>query len=194
MRGYTPCLLALALFAAAVAHAADEKPAPQPPAIGEVAPDFTLANLKGEKVTLSAIADQGPVVLVVLRGYPGYQCPICSRQVGDLHVHAPLLKEHGARVLLVYPGPADHLDEKAVEFLGKRSLPEGFELVIDPDYTFTNLYHLRWDAPRETAYPATFVLDAARKVHFAKVSKTHAGRTNAKEVLEALEKMKADKS
>jgi hypothetical protein len=57
---------------------------------------------------------------------------------------------------------------------------------MDPDYKFTNAYRLRWDAPRETAYPSTFVIDRERKVRFAKVSKTHGGRATASEVLKAL--------
>ena len=57
---------------------------------------------------------------------------------------------------------------------------------LDPDYKFTNAYHLRWDAKAETAYPSTFVIDAERKVQFAKVSKSHGDRASADEVLEAL--------
>ena len=62
--------------------------------------------------------------------------------------------------LLVYPGlPAD-LDQHAKEFLAKQSdLPPNTKLVIDPDDKMTNFYGLRWDAPHETAYPSTFILD-----------------------------------
>lgn len=44
-------------------------------------------------------------------------------------------------------------------------------------------YGLRWDAPDETAYPSTFVIDETRSVRFAKVSRTHGGRTKAAAVL-----------
>ena len=71
-----------------------------------------------------------------------------------------------------------------------KQLPENFDLVLDPDYEFTNLYGLRWDAPKETAYPSTFLLDQQGKVFFAKVSKSHGGRTNAAELIEALAKRK----
>ncbi|MBA3767953.1 MAG: redoxin domain-containing protein [Acidobacteria bacterium] len=36
---------------------------------GEMAPDFTLEDQKGQKVTLSAARGQAPVVLVFYRGY-----------------------------------------------------------------------------------------------------------------------------
>ena len=57
--------------------------------VGDTAPDVEL-QLPGssEKVKLSTLAEKGPVVLAVLRGYPGYQCPACSRQLGDLVQHA----------------------------------------------------------------------------------------------------------
>ena len=55
-----------------------------PPAIGEKAPDFTLSTPEGKQVRLSDTVAKGPVALVVLRGYPGYQCPYCNRQAQDL--------------------------------------------------------------------------------------------------------------
>lgn len=170
----------------------------KPPAVGDVAADFTLPKVgeDGEeeevKVRLSALTKDGPVAIIVLRGWPGYQCPLCTRQVADLMAQSETIKELGAQVVLIYPGPAERLDERAHEFLHGKDLPEGFHMVIDPDYKFTDAYHLRWDAPRETAYPSTFVVDSDRAVHFAKVSKSHGGRTNAKEVVAAIRKIKAD--
>ena len=58
--------------------------------------------------------------------------------------------------------------------------------MLDPDYTFTNAYGLRWNAENETACPATFVIDTNRKVVFAKVSKTHGDRAEVADVLDAL--------
>lgn len=166
----------------APANAADG----DPPAISEQAPDFTLSSIDGKKVTLSEVAKDGPVVLIVLRGYPGYQCPICSIQVGDLLKNANEFKNAKARVLLVYPGPSQELVAKAKEFLGKKSIPEHFTMVVDPDYKFTNAYHLRWDAPRETAYPSAFVIDEHGKVRYAQVSKTHGGRAKAADLLKTI--------
>ena len=131
------------------------------PGVGEQAPDFTLATMQGKKVTLSALTAKTPVVLVVLRGYPGYQCPLCNLQVRDFIKNSAGFAEAGVRVLLVYPGPGEKLDERAKEFLMDKQLPENFDLVLDPDYEFTNLYGLRWDAPKETAYPSTFQIGRA---------------------------------
>lgn len=176
-------LLALASLALAMPGAA---PAGEIPKEGQAAPDFRGEALGGGPVRLADAHAKGPVVLVFLRGFPGYQCPICSAQVAELIGKARDLGERSARVILVYPGPAPDLKAKADEFARGKALPEGFELVIDPDYAITNTYGLRWDAPNETAYPSTFVLDRGGKIRFARVSRTHGGRAKAGEVLEAL--------
>ncbi len=172
----------LALFVAAIARAADAKP----PREGYKPPDFTLKTLNDEPFSLYDQLKKTSVVLVVLRGYPGYQCPICMVQVGDLVKHAEELAGANAHVVLVYPGPAENLDEKAKEFLKNRQLPENFTFVIDPDYEFTNAYGLRWDAPRETAYPSTFVIDRQGTTRLAVISKTHGGRAKTTDVIKAL--------
>jgi hypothetical protein len=92
-------------------------------------------------------------------------------------------------VLLVYPGPPAELDQKAKEFLTKQNpLPVGFHLVIDPDYKFTNQYGLRWDAPHETAYPSTFLIDRHDMIFFRKMSKEHGDRTTAADILAELQR------
>jgi len=159
---------------------------PLPPKVGDTAPDFKLATPGGEAVQLATLQKQGPVVLVVLRGFPGYQCPICSKQVGTLIGKSKELAGKKASVLLVYPGPADGLKEHAAEFIRGKTLPDNVTLVIDPDYTMIKAYGLRWDAPKETAYPSTFVLDSAGKIVMAKVSTTHGGRAEIAEVLKAV--------
>ena len=156
--------------------------------VGEAAPDFELGAISGEKVKLSEMLKPGPVVLVMLRGYPGYQCPICTVQVGQLMGKAKQLADAKANVLLVYPGPAEGLKAHADEFVRGKNMPENFHLLLDPDYSFTNLYGLRWDAKGETAYPSTFVLHGARKVLFAKVSRSHGDHARVEDVLAALPK------
>lgn len=156
------------------------------PRLGYKTPDFTLNTLDEKPLTLSELTSKSPVVLVVLRGYPGYQCPICTLQVADLVKHAQQFSDANAKVVLVYPGPAEKLGDRAGEFLKGRDLPESFSLVTDPDYKFTEAYGLRWDAPRETAYPSTFVIDRQGTIRFVKASKSHGDRAKTDDVLKAL--------
>ncbi|MEK7414158.1 MAG: peroxiredoxin family protein [Planctomycetota bacterium] len=158
--------------------------------VGDTAPEFMLNALAGEQTKLSVAAAKGTVVLVVLRGWPGYQCPACDRQVQEFIGSAAAFTEAKAQVIFVYPGPADGLVAHAKEFseLKGKQWPKEFQLLLDPDYAMTNAYGLRWDAKGETAYPSTFVLDQKRVVRFAKISKGHGDRSKAADVLAELRK------
>jgi peroxiredoxin len=107
--------------------------------------------------------------------------------VHDFVESADAFAAAGAQVLLIYPGPPANLDQHAKEFLAKQNpLPRNVTLVIDPNYTFTNQYRLRWDAPNETAYPATFLIDRKGVIIYRKVSYEHGDRTTASSVLRQL--------
>lgn len=175
-------LLAFSLFLVAISGAEA-----QTPEVGAKVQDFTLATPTGSNVRLSELNRKGPLVLVILRGFPGYQCPYCTKQVHDFVDHAPEFAARKANVLLVYPGPPADLDQRAKEFLAKQAdLPANITLVTDPDYKVVNQLGLRWDAPRETAYPSTFILDAKGKVVSEKISHSHGDRTSAEDILKQL--------
>lgn len=161
-----------------------------PPAVGEHARDFTLKRLDGASIRLADLTKAGPVVLLMLRGWVGYQCPICNRQVGDFLSRAKDFQAAGASVVLVYPGAADLVQGKAEDFVTGKTLPDRFHFVVDPDLATVNLYHLRWHAPNETAYPSTFVFDRQGIVRFVKISRSHGDRSSAADILKMLESMK----
>jgi peroxiredoxin Q/BCP len=161
-----------------------------PPRVGDKAADFTLAQIDGKKLTLSAELKAGPVVLIVGRGWVGYQCPFCNRQFGDFLKAAREIEAAGARVIWVYPGPTEDVQKRAEEFAAGKTFPANFRFVLDPNYSFTVSYGLRWDAPQESAYPSTFVIDRGGIVRYALVSKIHGGRSTAADVLAELGKVK----
>jgi peroxiredoxin len=176
--------IALALLSSFVAMGQSPTVAPK---VGQRAPNFSLSTPTGKSVNLASLVKMGPVALIVLRGYPGYQCPYCVRQVHEFVESADAFAAAGAQVLLIYPGPPANLDQHAKEFLAKQNpLPRNVTLVIDPNYTFTNQYRLRWDAPNETAYPATFLIDRKGVIIYRKVSYEHGDRTTASSVLRQL--------
>jgi peroxiredoxin Q/BCP len=182
---YSSKALVAVVFGAILAGA-NPVAAANPPAVGDQAKDFELSALGGGKVSLSKLTEAGPVVLVVLRGYPGYQCPLCTRQFGEFLGKAEEFKKAGASVVFVYPGPPENLEKRADEFVKGKTYPDHFHLLLDPAYSFTAAYGLRWDAKDETVYPSTFVIDGKRTVRFATVSKTHAGRAKAGDALKIL--------
>lgn len=97
---------------------------PKWPSVGDEAPDFELEDADGESMKLSRVTKQGPAVLVVLRGFPGYQCPICTRQVAEFIGAADNIRDAGATVVMTYPGPAEELGQRAEEFTAGVNLPQ----------------------------------------------------------------------
>ena len=160
-----------------------------PPAVGDTAADFTLDMLDARPVQLSKLLKDGPVVVLELRGWVGYQCPICNKQVGAFIARADDFKAAHATVVMVYPGPAEGLQQHAADFTAGKSLPANFRFVVDPDLAFVDAWGLRWHKAGETAYPSTFVVDCGRVVRFAKVSHSHGNRATPAAVLDALAKL-----
>jgi peroxiredoxin len=157
------------------------------PEVGQLAKDFQLEAVAGKRsgeVKLSEFTGEAPVVIVVLRGFPGSQCPACTRQVADLVKHARHFRQRNIEVLLIYPGPGAELKSKAEDFLQGSKLPSPFTMLLDPDYAFTKAYGLRWNSPHETAYPTTMVIGKDGKIDFVNISRTHRGRTAATTVLD----------
>lgn len=159
-----------------------------PPAgltVSAPAPDITLKTLDGAPIDLATLQAQGPLVYIQLRGWVGYQCPLCTKQVGDVLSHAKDFEAAGAEVVLAYPGPAAEIDARASEFIAGKDFPANIHFLLDPDLAAVNALGLRWDAPKETAYPAALILRDG-KVAFSKISDSHGGRAGAEELLAAL--------
>ncbi len=159
------------------------------PESGDKALSFKSTDIEGKPFEFQPDKTGRWTVLVFLRGYPGYQCPLCTRQASELLAKSEELSTARADVVFVYPGLAKDLTAKSKEFLAdKQQLPAGVNLVVDQDYEVVNAYRLRWQAPRETAYPSTFVIDPTGVIRYAKISQTHGDRAPVKDVLAALGK------
>jgi thioredoxin-dependent peroxiredoxin len=189
MRTLRPVIVLAYLMMAALWGGGSLSAQAAPPKVGDKAPDFTLAQIDGRKLTLSSELGAGPVVLIVGRGWVGYQCPFCNRQFNDFVKAAKEVEAAGARVIWVYPGATEGVQDRASEFAKDRTFPPNFRFVLDPGYAFTLRYGLRWDAPNESAYPSTFVLDRQGIVRYALISKTHDGRATAADVVTELKKI-----
>jgi peroxiredoxin len=145
------------------------------PSVGQRAPDFTLSTIDGKPISLGSLTSKGRVVLILLRGYPGYQCPFSQQQFLQYQQAAAQFAAVGTQVLFIYPGTAGKsLADDAAQMVGDQPLPANMHVVLDPDFVFTNKYGLRWDAPNQTAYPTTFLLTGNGLVLYA-----HTGRASS---------------
>jgi len=66
------------------------------PKVGDKARDFSLRTLDDQSVRLSDLTSKTKVVLIVLRGWPGYQCPVCTAQVQDYIASAAISHRQSA--------------------------------------------------------------------------------------------------
>ncbi|HWW23918.1 MAG TPA: redoxin domain-containing protein [Edaphobacter sp.] len=156
------------------------------PGVADHAPDFTLPTPGGASLQLSSLTDSSRIVLVVLRGYPGYQCPYSLQQFNDFQQSAAQFAALNTQVVFIYPGPSSNLAAEANDFAAASSMPDNFHLVIDPDFTVTSLYGLRWNASNETAYPSTFIIQKDGSIFSAQVGKSHGDHPTAADTLAAL--------
>jgi len=98
MRNFPLHQIAVALLACAAPVALN---AGTPPKAGDKAAEFVLKTLDAQTVRLSDLTAKGKVVLIVLRGWPGCQCPPCTRQVQDYVASSSGFAETRTRVVMV---------------------------------------------------------------------------------------------
>jgi peroxiredoxin len=197
----------LAVLALVAASCGREQPAPQaiPPYGGggygygaaafkdEVASNAAVEQSKlplsfvdsdGKAVDLEKFRGKKNVVLVVTRGYPGYVCAMCSAQTSRLIRNYPDFASRDAEVLVVFPGPADHVKDfvqRARTDAGDAELP--FKVLLDRDFKAVDQFGIRGDL----AKPATYILDKEGKVRFAYVGSSVADRPSVKALLKQLD-------
>ncbi len=121
---------------------------------GDSAPDFSLLNQSGEKVTLSELLKTGPVVLFF---YPKAMTTGCTKESCHFRDLAAEFSElHAQRVGI----SADTVDKQAA-FDDKHTL--GYPLLSDPDRTVASGFGVKRPGPIMNKR-ATFVIGTDRKI------------------------------
>ncbi|MFC4993521.1 peroxiredoxin-like family protein [Rubritalea tangerina] len=101
--------------------------------VGDQAPDFTLTNATGKKITLSEQLKDGPVVLTWYRG--GW-CPYCNITLAALQKELPAITATGASLLALTP----ELPDKSLSTKEKNAL--SFEVLSDLNNQVASQYGL----------------------------------------------------
>ena len=143
-----------------------------------VSPDqlaLSFVDADGRPVALADYRGQKAVVLVVMRGFTGSVCLYCSAQSARLVTNYPEFAKRGAEVLVVYPGPKEHIAtylKRVREEAGTEAVP--FRVLLDPDFAAVDRLGIRG----ELAKPSTYILDKDGRVRFARseVERIRAGR------------------
>ncbi len=113
-----------------------------PLAKGTTAPDFTLPDQDGKKVTLSKLRGSN----VVLVFYPMDETPTCRQQLCEFRDQWKAVKESNAKVFGVNSASA----ESHAKFRESRSFP--FPLLVDQGQKVGKLYAADGIVARRTVY------------------------------------------
>ncbi|RAJ13968.1 peroxiredoxin-like family protein [Arenibacter echinorum] len=164
---------------------------------GDKAPDFSLPNALGKKLTLSDALKSG---IVIIKFYRGEWCPICNLDLREIQNHLPQIKSLGASLIAISPQKTDD----ALTAIQKNELE--FEVLSDADQEVIKAYNLQFD-PGEDYHqrrdltlvnggglktlpvPATFIVNTNQIIEAAHVEANYTERMGPMEIIEVLKGM-----
>ncbi|MEL6330743.1 MAG: peroxiredoxin-like family protein [Planctomycetota bacterium] len=160
---------------------------------GDTAPDVTLTNTDGERVTLGTLLEDGPVVMIF---YRGSWCPICNGSLKKFDKLHSEFESAGATVIGVAPElPASALafEEKNGFRLGIYSdvgseAAQAFGVSYEAPSNYARfLRQANGDGPLQLPLGVTYVINTDRTISWSFVEDNYRKRAKAKDALEAVE-------
>ena len=169
--------------------------------VGSKAPDFTLPDSNGSKVTLSEVLKKGPVVL---NFYRGSWCPVCDIHLKNLkEANSTFESKYNSTLILVTP----QLTEESKGQIEKNGFT--FTILSDLDYAVSKDYNLYFELSDELdavykkvgidvkktnggdrlglPVPATFIIDPNGTVAASQADTDYFNRMKPDEIIGALE-------
>ncbi len=169
------------------------------PAVGDVVPDFVLPDADGKLRRLGDLVADGPTVLSFNRGS---WCPYCQEEIGAWSGHLADLARLGGRLVIITPetgGLMRTLSNLAgtgavvlcdldlgLALRTGLAFPVGALVLNELSEDGLDLSDVNGTSNGFLPVPATFVLDSARKVHFAFVDPDFTQRAEPADVLAAV--------
>jgi len=170
--------------------------------VGAKAPDFTLENAEGQKITLSEETAKGPVVLIF---YRGIWCPFCNLELKAYQRILDDIKAASSQLIAVSPQIADY--SKFVQEKNELS----FHILSDLQNQTAEKYNLKFKLPEyvhdiyrsldisfdtfngdnswELPVPATYIIDKRGIIRSANVDADYKKRMEPNEVLHLLQSL-----
>lgn len=166
--------------------------------VGDKAPDFELSNAVNQRIKLSTLIKDGPVVLTWYRG--GW-CPYCNIQLQSMQRFLPQFKELGARLVALSP----ELPDKSLSTIEKNALV--FEVLTDYNNEVARSFHITFTlndelveiydnfhklesyngiTTNELPVPATYVIGTNGIIRYAFVDTDYRKRAEPEDILTAL--------
>ena len=169
--------------------------------VGDTVNFFSAKNQHDSIISLQALLEQGPVVVVF---YRGQWCPVCNRHIGALADSLNLIQAQGATVIAVSPEKQEYLQETEEKTGAK------FNLLHDKDYLICNSFDVLFtptkkqkvtyngvlgaklktaqsDDSQRLPVPATFLINQKGVIVWRQFDRDFHHRSTVKEILKQLE-------
>jgi peroxiredoxin len=151
--------------------------------------ELVFTDKDGKEIRLADLLGKKNLILVFTEGFNGMLCPFCKTQTSRLVANYDKFKQRDCEVIVVYPGPKDHLDEfiEAARTTEKKQVDKvPFPIVLDKDFSATNYF----DIHSMHAHPSTYLIDKQGSVKFAYVgADMTADRPSVKALLDRLDQL-----
>lgn len=170
--------------------------------VGDIAPDFTLQNALGEKVSLKDELAKGPTVLVWYRG--GW-CPYCNLTLHALQEELPNFKAQGANLIALTPELPDQsistTEKNELEFqvlsdIGNKVAKE-YGVVFKLTDEVASIYNKKFDLNKhngdesnELPLAATYIINSDGEIVYAFLDADYRKRAEPSEITQFLKNMK----
>ena len=151
--------------------------------------ELVFTNKDGTQISLADYAGEKNVVLVFTEGFNGMLCPFCTTQTSRLVANYGKFQERDCEVIVVYPGPEDHIEEfvEAARTHEKEQVDKvPFPIVLDKNFAAVRYFGIQ----SMHAHPSTYLIDKNGAVKFAYVgADMTADRPSVKAILARLDQL-----
>lgn len=150
--------------------------------------DLSFIDWHGDRCEIADYRGAKNVMLVFMRGYPGEVCINCSAQTSRLIRNHREFADRETEILLIFPGPKDHLDKFLAAGRAKAGNEEiPFRVLLDTDFLAVDKLGIRGSL----AKPSTYILDKQGQVRFAYVGAYTGDRPSIKSMLDQIDRIRS---
>lgn len=168
--------------------------------VGHVVENFTAIDVNNNYFSLEKTLENGPVVLIFIRGQ---WCPVCNRHMNTIQDSLKYIQEKGAKVVVISPEKPEYI-EKTIEkskaeftvlYDEGQKISDYFDVTFNPDTKTKLMYNTMLGAKLKESHtddserlpiPATFIIGLDKKIIWRQFDPDYKNRSTVKEIIEAL--------
>lgn len=171
--------------------------------VGQVVENFTAIDVNNNPISLEKTLENGPVVLIFIRGQ---WCPVCNKHMNTIQDSLKYIQEKGAQVIVISPEKPGFIEktiEKSnAEFIvlydEGQKISDYFDVTFNPDGKTKLIYNTVLGAKLKDAHtddserlpiPATFIIGKDKKIVWRQFDPDYKNRSSVYEIINVLEKL-----